>query len=63
MADVQRIVGCAGKERFDTHAEALKVCERMRRHTSGRRRLETYRCPYCAGWHIGERKMKHRRKL
>ena len=43
--------GCAGKERLVSRRLADKVARRMRK--THKARLRAYRCPECAGWHVG----------
>ncbi len=45
------INGCAGKERLISRQLANKVARRMRK--THKARLRAYRCPECAGWHVG----------
>lgn len=42
---------CVGKEKFQTHAEAVKAAENHRRRRKGR--ITSYRCEHCGKFHIG----------
>jgi len=59
---VNKIAGCVGKVRFDSARLAHEVAKP--RHRRGRTRgtpirdqREVYRCPYCGGWHVGQRRV------
>jgi hypothetical protein len=45
---------CWGKVRFEPHRRDLarQVASRMAK--SKHTRMETFRCPHCDGWHIGQ---------
>ena len=45
------VLGCAGKERLINRRLAETVARRMRK--THKARLRAYRCPECAGWHVG----------
>ncbi|KKK73778.1 hypothetical protein LCGC14_2890390 [marine sediment metagenome] len=42
---------CAGKQRLVSRRLADRVARRMRKVHKAR--LVPYRCPQCAGWHVG----------
>jgi hypothetical protein len=42
---------CSGKQRFDTAGLAQSVLQRQRKR--GIRPGSAYRCPICAGYHLG----------
>jgi len=48
------VTGCVGKERLASRRLAEKLAQRMRRRHKAR--LQAYRCPQCAGWHVGTQK-------
>lgn len=54
----QRRKACARKARHGTRAEAT---EAARVQTRGRFWMHAYRCPFCAGWHIGHPTARQRR--
>ncbi len=46
----QRLKTCESKNRYASKSEAqsaISSCEEY-----GKKGLKTYRCPYCAGWHL-----------
>lgn len=51
---------CDGKVRFSDPRLAVKVAARMSR--SKDKRLTSYRCPYCAAWHVGQTAGRRRRR-
>lgn len=54
----QRRKACVGKVR---HADRDAATEAAREATRGQFWLRAYRCPHCAGWHIGHPTARHRR--
>ena len=44
---------CAGKVRYGHQETAEEAAAKMNKKATTRRRLEAYRCPECAGWHLG----------
>lgn len=44
-------VECIGKERFDDASRARRVAS-MSAHRGGKR-MNSYKCGHCFGWHIG----------
>lgn len=57
MASVRhkRRKACLGKRRYDTEDQAL--CARRLAIGRGAVHIGAYKCPHCAGWHIGHRPM------
>jgi len=53
----RRRKACVGKVRHDTRAAATDAA---RAATGGRFWMRAYRCPHCAGWHIGHPTASHR---
>lgn len=54
--------GCDGKSVLRTHAHAVAVAKRMRKHRG--ERIVEYRCSVCGWWHVGtapERAVRDRR--
>lgn len=51
----KRLATCEGKYRFQGRPIAMAVASRMARanRRRARRPIDTYRCPYCGGWHVG----------
>lgn len=45
------VVGCDGKQRFDTHVEASSIAQKMRRRSNTF--AHVYLCQHCDRWHIG----------
>jgi hypothetical protein len=54
VRNLPREVGCGGKHAFESHAQAIEVCQRNTRHKR-RRSYRPYRCGYCNGWHLGSK--------
>lgn len=54
-----RWISCDRKIKYGHEAtanRAVRVME-MKRRFGDRRKLESYKCQYCDGWHIGHRKL------
>ncbi len=50
-AQVKRIAGCFGKQRFNTYTMAQRLARRQnRRKDEG---FAPYACPHCGGFHVG----------
>jgi len=59
--NARAVAQCDGKESFETNAQAIRVRDKIRRRGSTKRRLDTYRCVYCGGWHIGGDEFRRRK--
>lgn len=44
---------CRSKRRYGSSRDAKNARRSIQR--TGGRRLEVFRCPWCAGWHVGHR--------
>ena len=58
----EELLSCTGKVRFDTMNAARKVMQYRRFNKRKIVRQQAYRCPFCAGYHIGDGKWQTPRK-
>lgn len=47
---------CSGKVRCESEAEAKRGARVM--HRQFHKQFDTYRCPYCGGFHVGTRRKR-----
>jgi hypothetical protein len=52
---------CDGKTRYNTKAESNKYVTNLNR-TNGTKRVKTYYCPVCLGYHYGHQKQTRMKK-
>lgn len=55
-----RARACDGKIRHEYKAQALGQWAGLAHAGARYNQLQVYKCPYCAGWHVGHRSGKRR---
>jgi len=51
---------CHGKARFPTQRDAANVARSAA--NAGQGKLKPYHCPHCAGYHVGHKPIRRRRR-